>query len=94
MITIKYHLYGTMALHKAGIVARRFTQAHDIDYIKTFHLVVHKNSICVLLSLIAAFLLSTLPLPLLYPLSHYPLPIMEHFRFLSIKWPWIWRILP
>ena len=45
VFTLKYHLDGTVARHKARLVARGFTQAHDIDYTKTFSLVVRMNSI-------------------------------------------------
>ena len=52
VFTLKYHLDGTMAHHKARLVARGFTQAQCIDYTKTFSLIVCMNSICVLLSLV------------------------------------------
>ena len=52
VIAVKYHLDGTIARHKARLVARRFTQTYDIDYIESFSPIVHLNSICVLLSLV------------------------------------------
>ena len=52
VFTLKYHPDGNVARHKARLVARGFTQAHDIDYTETFSLVIHMNSICVLLSLV------------------------------------------
>ena len=51
VFTIKYHHDGTIARHKAHLVARGFTQAYGIDYTKTFSPVVRLNSIRVLLSL-------------------------------------------
>ena len=48
---IKYHPDGTIARHKARLVARGFTQAYDIDYTETFSPVVRLNSVRVLLSL-------------------------------------------
>ena len=51
VFTIKYHLDGTIARHKARLVARGFTQAYGIDYTKTFSPVVRLNSVRVLLSL-------------------------------------------
>ena len=50
--TLKYYPDGTVAHHKAQLVGRGFTQAHGIDYIKTFSLVIRMNSIHVLLSLV------------------------------------------
>ena len=50
--TIKYHPDGTIARHKARLVARGFTQAYGIDYTETLSSVVHLNSVCVLLSLV------------------------------------------
>ena len=52
VFTIKYHPDGTIARHKARLVARGFTQAYVIDYTKTFSLVVRLNFVCVLLSLV------------------------------------------
>ena len=51
VFTIKCHLEDITARHKARLVASGFTQAYDIDYTETISLVVHLNSICVLLSL-------------------------------------------
>ena len=51
VFTIKYHPDGTIARHKARLVARGFTQAYDIDYTETFLPVVRLNSVRVLLSL-------------------------------------------
>ena len=36
VFTVKYHLDGTIAHHKAYLVARGFTQAYSINYIETF----------------------------------------------------------
>ena len=52
VFTLKYHPDGTVAHHKARLVARGLTQAHGIDYTETFSPVVHMNSIHVLLSLV------------------------------------------
>ena len=52
IFTIKYHPNGTIAHHKARLVARGFTQAYGIDYTKTFSPVVCLNSVRVLLSLV------------------------------------------
>ena len=51
VFTVKYHPDGTIAHHKARLVARGFTQAYDIDYTETFSLVICLSSIRVLLSL-------------------------------------------
>ena len=51
VFTIKYHPDGTIAHHKARLVARGFTQAYGIDYTETFSPVVRLNSVRVLLSL-------------------------------------------
>ena len=51
VFTIKYHPDGTIAYHKARLVARGFTQAYDIDNTETFSPVVRLNSIRALLSL-------------------------------------------
>ena len=51
VFTIKYHPDGTIARHKARLVARGFTQAYGIDYTETFLPVVRLNSVRVLLSL-------------------------------------------
>ena len=51
VFTIKYHPDGTIARHKARLVARGFTQAYGIDYTETFSPVVRLNSLRVLLSL-------------------------------------------
>ena len=51
VFTIKYHPDGTIARHKARLIARGFTQVYDIDYTKTFSPVVRLNSVRVLLSL-------------------------------------------
>ena len=51
VFTIKYHLDGTTARHKARMVARGFTQAYGIDYTETFSPIVHLNSVRMLLSL-------------------------------------------
>ena len=51
VFTIKYHPDGTIARHKARLVARGFTQAYGIDYTETFSPVVRLNSVRVLLSL-------------------------------------------
>ena len=52
VFTLKYHPDGNVAHHKAQLVARGFTQAHDIDYTETFSPVVRMNYIRVLLSLV------------------------------------------
>ena len=52
VFTLKYHPDGTVAHHKARLVARRFIQAHGMDYTKTFSPVVRMNSIRILLSLV------------------------------------------
>ena len=52
VITLKCHLDGTIAPHKARLVARGFTQAYDIDYTETFSLVFPLPSVHVLLSLV------------------------------------------
>ena len=49
---LKSHPDGTIAHHKARLVARGFTQAHGIDYIETFSPVVRMNFIRVLSSLV------------------------------------------
>ena len=51
VFTIKYHPDGTIAHHKARLVACGFTQAHGIDYTETFSPVVCLNSVSLLLSL-------------------------------------------
>ena len=51
VFTVKYHLDGTIARHKACLIARGFNQAYGIDYIKVFSPFVYLNSIRVLLSL-------------------------------------------
>ena len=51
VFTIKYHLDGTIARHKARLVARGFTHAYDIDYTETLSSVVRLNSVHLLLSL-------------------------------------------
>ena len=51
VFTIKYHPDGTIARHKARLVACGFTQVYGIDYTKTFSPVVRLNSVRVLLSL-------------------------------------------
>ena len=52
VFTIKYHPDGTIARHKARMVARGFTQAYGIDYTETFSPVVRLNFVRVLLSLV------------------------------------------
>ena len=52
VFTLKYHPNGTVAHHKALLVARGFTQPHGIDYTETLSPVVRMNSIRVLLSLV------------------------------------------
>ena len=52
VFNLKYHPDGTVARHKARLVARGFTQAHGIDYTETFSPVFCMNSIHVLLSLV------------------------------------------
>ena len=52
VFTLKFHPDGTVARHKAQLVARGFTQANVIDYTETFSQVVCVNSIRVLLSLV------------------------------------------
>ena len=47
----KYHHDGTIADHKARLVARGFTQAYDIDFTKTFSPIIRLPSVRVLLSL-------------------------------------------
>ena len=51
VFTIKYHLEGTIAHHKARLVARGFTQVYVIDYTETFSPIVRLNFVRVLLSL-------------------------------------------
>ena len=36
VFTLKYHPYDTVTRHKAWLAAKRFSQAHDIDYTETF----------------------------------------------------------
>ena len=50
--TLKYHPGGTIAHHKARLVARVFTQMYDINYIETFSLVICLPSVRVLLSFV------------------------------------------
>ena len=52
VFTLKYHPYGTMTHHRAWFMARGLTLAHEIDYTKTFSLVVPMNFIQILLYLI------------------------------------------
>ena len=51
VFTFKCHHDDTIAHYKAHLVTRGFTHAYGIDYIETFSLVVHLQSIRVLLSL-------------------------------------------
>ena len=51
VFVVKYHSNGTIARHKACLVACGFTQAYDIDYTETFSPIVRLNSVRVLLSL-------------------------------------------
>ena len=51
VFTIKYHLDGTIARHKARPVAHGFTQAYGIDHTETFLPIVRLNSVHVLLFL-------------------------------------------
>ena len=49
--TVKYHPDGTIARHKARLVARGFTKAYKIDYTETFSPVICLNFVRVLLFL-------------------------------------------
>ena len=50
MLTIKYHLNGTVDRYKARLVTRGFTQTYGVDYLEISP-VARLNSICVLFSL-------------------------------------------
>ena len=50
-LILKYHPNGTIARHKARLVARGFSQSYGIDYTKTFSLLVCLQSFRVFLSL-------------------------------------------
>jgi len=51
VFTIKYNSDGSIARHKARLVAQGFTQTHGIDYDETFAPIAKLNSIHVLLSI-------------------------------------------
>ncbi|KAH9698654.1 retrovirus-related pol polyprotein from transposon RE1 [Citrus sinensis] len=51
VFTIKYNSNGTLERYKARLVAKRFTQTYDIDYLETFTPVAKLNTVRVLLSM-------------------------------------------
>jgi hypothetical protein len=50
----KYALDGSVEIHKAQLIAKRFFQVEGIDYNETFSLVAKMNSIQLVLSLVAS----------------------------------------
>ena len=46
---------GNIERYKARLVAKRFTQKEGIDYIETFSPVSKKNSLCIIMALVAHF---------------------------------------
>ena len=49
--SLKYNTDGSLARYKECLVAQGFSQAYGLDYTKTFSLVAHLSSICVLCSI-------------------------------------------
>ena len=50
----KYASYGSVQIHKAGLVSKGFSQVEGIDYNETFAPIAKMNYICLVLALVAS----------------------------------------